>query len=119
MATSMELLQQGERFRVLDAPSLPQKPEFPNRLKFCGIGIGIGLALGVIVAGGFEMLDGRLHSSKEIRKLLPAEVIGEIPAIINASDAQTARRRIWLGWATAAIVLATILAGSAFSYLRG
>ena len=119
MATSMELLQQGERFRVLDPPSLPQKPEFPNRLKFCGIGLGIGLALGIMVAGAFEMLDGRLYTAKEIRKLLPAEVIGEIPAIVSVSDAQMARRKLWLGWATAVVVFATILLGSAFSYLRG
>src|ERR1700722_10812663 len=33
MATSMELLQQGERFRIIDPPSLPVKPDFPNRLK--------------------------------------------------------------------------------------
>ncbi len=43
MATSMELLQQGERFRIVDPPSYPRRPEFPNRLKFCGMGLGIGL----------------------------------------------------------------------------
>ncbi len=101
MATSMELLQQGERFRIVDPPSFPQKPEFPNRLKFCGIGLGIGLALGMLVAGAFEMMDDRLHNAKEIRKLLPAEVIGEIPAIVNVADAQIARQKVWLGWATA------------------
>ena len=40
MATSMELLQQGEHFQMIDPPSLPLKPDFPNRLKFCGIGLG-------------------------------------------------------------------------------
>ena len=119
MATSMELLQQGERFRIVDPPSFPQKPEFPNRLKFCGIGLAIGLALGVVVVGIFEFLDDRLHSATEIKKLLPAEIIGEIPTIVNASDAMEANRRVWLGWATAAVVFVTILAGSAFSYLRG
>src|SRR6202451_3101720 len=44
MATSMELLQQGEHFQMIDPPSLPLKPDFPNRLKFCGIGLGIGIA---------------------------------------------------------------------------
>ena len=39
MATSMELRQQGEHFRILDPPSLPVKPSFPNRLKLCGIGL--------------------------------------------------------------------------------
>ena len=70
MATSMELLQQGERFRIIDPPSLPVKPDFPNRLKFCGIGLGIGLALGVVVAGAFEMMDDRIHDEKELQKLL-------------------------------------------------
>jgi polysaccharide biosynthesis transport protein len=119
MATSMELLQQGERFSVIDPPSFPQRPEFPNRLKFCGMGLGVGLALGVVVAGAFEFMDDRMYNAKEIRKLLPAEVIGEIPAIVNSSDAQSANRKIWFGWATAALVFATILVGSAFSYLRG
>jgi uncharacterized protein involved in exopolysaccharide biosynthesis len=119
MATSMERLQQGERFRVVDPPSLPQKPEFPNRLKFCVIGLGLGLALGIFVVGALEMLDDRLHTAKEIKKLLPSVVIGEIPTILNVSDERIAKQRLWLGWATAAAVFVTILIGSAFSYLRG
>jgi succinoglycan biosynthesis transport protein ExoP len=119
MATSMELLQQGERFRVVDPPSFPQKPEFPNRFKFCGIGLGVGLALGVIVAGAFEMMDGRLHTEKEIRSLLAVDVIAEIPAIDSVSGTNQMRKRLLVGWGTAALLFAAILAGSAFSYLRG
>jgi polysaccharide chain length determinant protein (PEP-CTERM system associated) len=119
MATSMELLQQGERFRVVDAPSLPQKPEFPNRLKFCGIGLGAGLALGVVVAGAFEMIDDRIYDEKELQKLLPMAVISEIPTVAAAADERLERRRLWIGWATAAFVSGTILVGSAISYVRG
>ncbi len=119
MATSMELLQQGERFRIIDPPSLPVKPDFPNRLKFCVIGLGIGLAMGVMVAGAFEVLDDRIYDEKELQKLLPVAVISEIPALAAAADEQNERRRLWLGWATAVIVSVTILLGSALSYLRG
>jgi polysaccharide biosynthesis transport protein len=119
MATSMELLQQGERFRIIDPPSLPLKPEFPNRLKFCGIGLAVGLALGVGVVGAFEMQDDRLYREKELKELLPVHVISEIPVIVNPSDERSTRKKIWLGWATAAVVLAAMLAGSAFSYLHG
>jgi polysaccharide biosynthesis transport protein len=119
MATSMELLQQGERFRVIDPPSLPVRPNFPNRLKFCGIGVGIGLALGLVVAGAFEMMDDRIYDEKELQKLLAVAVISEIPAIAVATDVQSEHRRLWIGWATAAFVSVTILVGSAFSYLRG
>jgi succinoglycan biosynthesis transport protein ExoP len=119
MATSMELLQQGERFRIIDPPSFPQKPDFPNRLKFCGIGLGVGLALGMFVAGAFEMTDHRVYDEQELKSLLPVTVLVEIPEIASSADEKRARRRVWLGWATAALVVCAILAGSAFSYLRG
>src|SRR4029077_8365827 len=86
MSTSMELLQQGERFRVIDPPSLPIKPEFPNRLKFCGIGLGVGLALGTLVVGASEAMDDRIHDEKELQELLPVAVISEIPPLAAASD---------------------------------
>ena len=46
MATSMEQMQKGERFRMLDPPSLPLKPDFPDRLKFCGIRVGLRSGVG-------------------------------------------------------------------------
>jgi len=119
MATSMELLQRGEQFRVMDPPSFPQKPQFPNRLKFCGMGLGFGLALGLIVAGSFEVMDRRIHDEKEFKNLLPIPVIAEIPEVVDAAQEKYARKRLWLGWATATFVVVCILAGSAFSYLRG
>lgn len=119
MATSMELLQQGERFRIIDPPSFPQKSEFPNRLKFCGIGLAVGLALGVLVVTVLEMLDHRIYDEQELKKLLPITVLAEIPQITNALDEKRARRRVWIGWATAVTVVCVMLAGSAISYLRG
>jgi polysaccharide chain length determinant protein (PEP-CTERM system associated) len=118
MATSMEHLQQGERFTMLDPPSLPLKPAFPNRLKFCAMGFAAGTVLGLLVVGLMEFLDDRLHSDKEIKKLLPTTVISEVPEILTAADEQHIRRKIVIGWAVAALVFVAILAGSAFSYLH-
>jgi polysaccharide chain length determinant protein (PEP-CTERM system associated) len=119
MATSMELLQQGERFRIIDPPSLPQKPDFPNRLKFCGIGLGVGLALGVVVAGAFEMLDDRIYNEKELKDLLPVRVLTEIPLVVTPSDERKSKKKIRFDWVATILVVACILAGSAISYLRG
>jgi polysaccharide biosynthesis transport protein len=118
MATSMEEMEKGERFRMIDPPSLPLKPDFPNRLKFCGIGLGLGLALGVVVAGGFEFLDDRLHSERQIKALLPTRVLSEIPQILTPLDERKTKRMLWLRWAMAAFVCGAILVGSAFSYLH-
>jgi polysaccharide chain length determinant protein (PEP-CTERM system associated) len=119
MATSMELLQQGERFRIVDPPSYPQKADFPNRLKFCAMGLGFGMVLGVICAGIFEKMDDRMHSASDIRKILPAAVLVEIPQIVSSTDVSVARKQAFLRWATTTVVFAAILAGSAFSYFRG
>jgi succinoglycan biosynthesis transport protein ExoP len=119
MATSMELLQQGQRFRIVDPPSFPQKPEFPNRLAFCAIGLAVGLVLGGGLVAALEFLDDRLYSEDEIRELLGKEVLTEIPVIATAADDHWAERKSQLGWATTAIVVISILAGSAYTYLRG
>jgi polysaccharide chain length determinant protein (PEP-CTERM system associated) len=119
MATSMEQMQQGERFTMLDPPSLPEKPDFPNRLKFCALGLVAGLGLGIIAVIVFEFLDDRLHSEKDIKALLPIAVIAEVPEIQGQRDEEIQKRKLVLGWATAIFVFAAILAGSTFSYLRG
>jgi polysaccharide biosynthesis transport protein len=118
MATSMEQMQQGERFTMLDPPSLPTKPDFPKRMRFCGIGLAVGLGLGIVVVAAFEYFDDRLYSEKEIKALLTVGVIAEIPEVSNISDEQIGKRRMVLGWATAALVVCSILAGSAFSLLH-
>jgi uncharacterized protein involved in exopolysaccharide biosynthesis len=118
MATSMELLQQGERFRIIDAPSLPIKPSFPNRLKFCGFGLLAGLALGVGCVLTAEMLDDRVYGETELRKLLPASVLSELPVIYGPNDEWEQKRKNWMGWAATAGVVAAILAGSAVSYWK-
>jgi hypothetical protein len=119
MATSMELLQQGEHFQMIDPPSLPLKPDFPNRLKFCAIGLGIGIALGGALAGGTEFLDDRLYNEKALKELLPVTVLSEIPAITSPEEERKQEQKLWLSWAAAGLVLAAILAGSAISYFRG
>jgi hypothetical protein len=115
----MEQMQQGERFTMLDPPSLSLKPDFPNRLKFCGMGLGVGLALGLIVVLSLEIMDGQLHSEKEIKTVLAMAVLSDIPEIVSPSDERHNKKRRVLGWAVAALVTVTILAGSAISYLHG
>jgi polysaccharide biosynthesis transport protein len=119
MATSMEQMQQGERFIMLDPPSLPTRPDFPNRLKFCGIGIAVGVAFGCLIVFLFEFFDDRMHGEKEIKALLAIPVVAEIPEIQSPLDEQKKKKRLILGWALTAIVGAVIAIGSAFSLLRG
>jgi succinoglycan biosynthesis transport protein ExoP len=119
MSTDLEKTQQGEHFRMLDPPNLPVKPYKPNRLMLCGAGLALGLVFGGSVAFGMEKLSGKLYSEREIKKVIPFEIIAEIPPIETPQETSAGRRKMWIASAAAVIVLGVILLGSAVTYLYG
>lgn len=66
MATALEQRQQGEQFRVMDAPNFPEAPSFPNHLIFAGGGFAGGLALGLALVALFEYLDTSLRNERDV-----------------------------------------------------
>jgi polysaccharide biosynthesis transport protein len=119
MSTDLEKTEQGEHFRMLDPPNLPVKPYKPNRLMLCGAGLAVGLFLGGGFAFGQEKLSGKIYSEREIKKLVPFEVIAEIPPIETLEEQSSNRRSIWIAGAAAVVVVGFILLGSAVTYLYG
>jgi polysaccharide biosynthesis transport protein len=119
LATSLEHRQQGEHFRILDPPSLPLKPHSPDRFKFGLAGLAVGLVLGAAFSAAAEMIDDRLYDEKDLKEMIPVDVIAEIPAIINAKEEKRQQRLAWLTWAVTGLEVALILAGITVSYLRG
>jgi polysaccharide chain length determinant protein (PEP-CTERM system associated) len=119
MSTDLEKTQQGERFRMLDPPNLPAKPYKPNRLMLCGAGLAFGLVLGGGFAFAKERLTGKIYSEREIKKLLPFDVIGEIPPIESLEEQIARGRGAWMAGAAAVVIVGCILLGSAVTYLYG
>ena len=119
LATSLERRQQGEHFRILDPPSLPVKPHTPDRFKLCAIGLVVGLVFGVAVSAGAEMIDDRIYSEKDLKKLITVDVISEIPKIATAEEEEKLRRAVFLGRVAAGLEFVLIVAGFAISYFRG
>jgi polysaccharide biosynthesis transport protein len=119
MATDLEKTQQGEHFRMLDPPNLPLKPYKPNRLRMCGIGLIVGLVFGGAAAFGREKMSGMVYTEREIKKLLPFEVLSEIPLIETPEERVSHRRSSWVAGTAAAVIMGVILLGSAITYLYG
>jgi hypothetical protein len=85
MATSMEQMQAGERFSVLDPPSLPSKPDFPKRLNFCAMGMRRAWRWERWWCW-FEMADDRFTGSRRSRTCCRSPSSAEIPEVINPLD---------------------------------
>lgn len=119
LATNLEYQQQGEHFSILDPPDLPTRPHSPNRIKLFAMALFMGFALGGVVAFGTEYMDSRLYTEAELKKVVPVDVIAEIPAIITPEEQKIAMRGIWLRIAAAGAVAFSLLLAFSFTLLRG
>jgi hypothetical protein len=104
---------------MLDPPNLPVRPYKPNRLMLCGAGFAFGLVLGGGFAFGQEKLSGKIYSEREIKKLVPFDVIAEIPPIESLEEQSSHQRGVWIAGAAAVVIVGFILLGSAVTYLYG
>jgi polysaccharide biosynthesis transport protein len=117
MATDLEKQQQGEQFRVLDPPNLPQKPYSPNRLMLNAIGLVAGLMLGGVVLAGSEALDDRIYSKEEIAAIVSVPVLSEIPPLLTVKEKAERMRSDWLQRGILGIIVVLVVAGFASTYL--
>jgi polysaccharide chain length determinant protein (PEP-CTERM system associated) len=119
MATDLEKQQEGEQFRVLDPPNLPQKPYSPNRLKFNLLGLVIGLFVGGMALASAEIIDDRVYSKEELADIVHAPVLTEIPSLTTTSEQVREQHFGWLKTAGLGGMVALILACFVTTYLFG
>jgi uncharacterized protein involved in exopolysaccharide biosynthesis len=96
MAMNLEKRQQGESFKVMDEPNLPESPMFPKRPVFVGGGLGAGLALGLLIVGILEYLDTAVRSERDIWAFTKLPTLGVIGFNGERQEPVTAKRR-WFG----------------------
>lgn len=119
MATSLEKRQQGEQFRMIDPPSLPQKPYFPNRLFFSLGGVAFGLALGLGVVVVMELANPRLYGEDELSAIVTAPILITIPPLPTPAEHRKKLRFRALELVTAIVMLVAIPAVTLFFYRKG
>jgi polysaccharide biosynthesis transport protein len=117
MATDMEKAQQGEQFSVIDPPSLPKSPYFPNRLLVTLGGLALALAAAFGMALAREMLDDRIHADGEISTISKVPVLVTIPPLTTPHEVRRARWRTVAEIACASVAFVLMASSALAAYL--
>ena len=119
LATSLEMRQEGAQFRIIDPPSLPDKPQFPDRFKFSLAAIGAGLALAILFGFGAEFLDDRIRGEQALSAATSLPVLAEIPPLPTARELRWARLTPWMAMALLLVILVALPSGVVYAYFWG
>jgi capsular polysaccharide biosynthesis protein len=119
LATNLEQNRQGRQFRVVDPPSLPDKPSTPNHFRLSVVGVAAGMVLGLALAGFVEMTDAHVRRERDLEGLIPACVVVHIPRLSTARENTHRKVAWWLEACAAVAVFSLMVAGNLYAWYRG
>lgn len=119
LATNLQRQQQGENFRLIDPPNLPEKASFPDRFRFSLAGLAVGLGLAVLFGAGSEYIDDRIRNEQDLAEATPLPILVEIPPIRTQEEIRASRRKPLLALVAAILVAIIIPTGIFYAYYWG
>jgi uncharacterized protein involved in exopolysaccharide biosynthesis len=93
LATNLEKQQGGQQFRLVEPPSLPERPASPPRVKLSLMGLAGGLGLGLVLAFVTQLARPTFHSTREITRRLGAPLVIGLPVILTKSEIRRGKWR--------------------------
>jgi len=118
MATNLEKRQQGEQFRMIDPPSLPQRPYFPNRPLFSAAGVVFGLFLGIGSIVLREFVSPKIYGEEELAAVVTNSSLVLVPAVRTPSETRSRTRVQVLDGLMAAMIALIIPVTTLFLYFK-
>jgi len=86
-------------FQIVDAPTQPEKPAGPDRVKLRLLALALALAAGFVVVA---FVEGpklfKIHDSRDVRYYLNAPVIALIPETVTPAERWRNRRLLLVRW---------------------
>jgi len=111
VAHGLEKEQLAERFSIIDAARLPEKPSSPNIPAILLIGLVLGMGSGVGAAALKESTDDAVRTPEALARATSFPVLAGIPEIVTGEDIarRKKRRELLLAGAAVAFVLFVML----------
>jgi len=119
LATSLERRQQGQRFRIIDQPSLPAKPSSPQRVKISLAGLGAGIAVGLALAFLIETTNHSLRDEQDLRRNFAFPLMLGVPVLLSKVEERRRLRIKVLEWFAGVALCLLVCATEFYVYRRG
>jgi len=119
MATNLEKKQQGQTFRMIDPPSLPQKPYWPNRLAFALGGLVGGTLLGIALCVVLQTISPRIYQEQQLADIdVQTPLLIIIPALPTARERRVQARKLRWEIAAGVVISLVVPALTLFAHLK-
>jgi len=96
VAEGLELERKGERFSLVDPPTIPESPVRPNRRAILFLGLVLAVAGGIGSGALAEALDGSIHTAEQLRAVTKMVPLSVIPYLDTAEEkrARSTRQKL-------------------------
>jgi succinoglycan biosynthesis transport protein ExoP len=84
----------ADKFRVLQAPSVPSKPAKPQRIAMFLVGLVLACVIGLSVAVATEAMDQTVRGSRDVREILNISPLAAVPMISNSIAVELRKKRM-------------------------
>jgi polysaccharide chain length determinant protein (PEP-CTERM system associated) len=119
LATNLERRQQGQRFNIIDPPSLPMKPVSPNHLKISLGGLLAGILVGAALAMVVEERDHSLIDEHDLRSSFSFPLMLGLPLLLSGPELRKRSRNAALEWVLGTFLCLLVCVTEYYVYRRG
>ena len=112
LGKSLEQGRKGERFTLIDPPSVPEQPISPNRTAIIFLGIVLAVGAGVVVVAILEALSPAIRGKVLLTKIMGAQPLVIVPYIEIEKEAKSSsglKIKIVAGVMVLSIIVLSIL----------
>jgi uncharacterized protein involved in exopolysaccharide biosynthesis len=110
VSEGLEVQRKGERFSLIDPPSLPEKPDKPNRLVIMLLGFILAVGGGIGSGAAADSLDHSIRTPEQLGQVTHLFPLAVIPFMPNEDDvAWAVKRRRMIRGAGVGAALAVLL----------
>jgi uncharacterized protein involved in exopolysaccharide biosynthesis len=108
LSTTLETEEKGERFALIEPPTVPGQPVQPNRMALLILGFVLATGCGIGMAALVEAMDTTVRGAKDVRRLLDMPPLATIPYVENHADVRRRFGRNMLAGGVAVFSIAVV-----------